>query len=86
MLGDFEGQGDSVSRPTMGINGVTIRVWGLYPTYYVPRILEMASSLGALGWVLPPLTNSWIRFIKRLNIALNRTPNMDCCRAGQYPT
>ena len=30
------------------------------------------------GWVLPPLSNSWIIIIKGLFIALNRTPNINC--------
>ena len=36
--------------------------------------------------VLPPLSNSWIRIILWLYIALNRTPNIDCYWGGQYPT
>ena len=37
-----------------------------------------------LGWVLPPLSNSWIIliFITLLYIALNRTPNIDCYWGG----
>ena len=31
-----------------------------------------------LGWILPPLSNSWIIDIIGLYIALNRTPNIDC--------
>ena len=38
-----------------------------------------------LGWILPPLRSSWIIFIIRLYIALNRTPNMDCYRVGEVP-
>ena len=38
-----------------------------------------------LGWVLPPLSNSWIIVIIRLYIALNRTPNIDCYWAGAVP-
>ena len=40
------------------------------------------------GWVLPPLSNSWILIIIRLYIALSRTPNIDCYLGGgggQYP-
>ena len=33
---------------------------------------------GGLGWVLPPLSNSWIILILWLYVALNRTPNIDC--------
>ena len=36
-------------------------------------------------WVLPPLSNSWIRSIIWLYIALNRTPSTDCYWGVQYP-
>ena len=38
-----------------------------------------------MSWVLPPLSNSWIIFILRLYIALNRTPNIDCYWVGAVP-
>ena len=38
-----------------------------------------------LGWVLPPLSNSWMIFIVWLYIALNRTPNIDCYWVGAVP-
>ena len=41
-----------------------------------------------ITWVLPPLTKNWIISIVGLyNIALNRTPNIDCYRGrgGEYP-
>ena len=39
-----------------------------------------------LIWVLPPLSNSWIMKITWLyNIALNRTPNIDCSWVGAVP-
>ena len=38
-----------------------------------------------LGWVLPPLSNSWIISIVCLYIALNRTPNIDCYWGGAVP-
>ena len=41
--------------------------------------------IGSLGWVLPPLSNSWILLIIWLYIALNRTPNIDCYWGGRYP-
>ena len=39
--------------------------------------------LGFIGWLLPPLSNSWIILKIWLYIALNRTPNIDCY--WQYP-
>ena len=44
----------------------------------------MDLSLG-LGWILPPLSNSWMIFSIWLYIALNRTPNMDCYWMGAVP-
>ena len=41
--------------------------------------------MGYMGWVLPPLSNSWIIDIVWLYIALNRTPNMDCYWVGAVP-
>ena len=38
-----------------------------------------------VGWVLPPLSNSWIINIIWLYIALNRTPNIDCYWVGAVP-
>ena len=38
-----------------------------------------------LGWVLPPLSNSWIRNIIWSYIALNRTRNIDCYWVGAVP-
>ena len=38
-----------------------------------------------LGWVLPPLSNSWIILIVWLYIALNRTPSIDCYWGGAVP-
>ena len=35
-----------------------------------------------VGWVLPPVSNSWIISIIWLYIALNRTPNIDCYWGG----
>ena len=35
-----------------------------------------------LGWVLPPLGNSWIILRIWLYIALNRTPSIDCYWVG----
>ena len=35
-----------------------------------------------LGWVLPPLSSSWIIIIIWFYIALNRTPNIDCYWVG----
>ena len=39
-------------------------------------------GLWGLGWVLPPLSNSWIILIIWLYITLKRTPNIDCYWAG----
>ena len=33
----------------------------------------------------PPLSNSWIRIIIWLYLALNRTPNIDCYWVGAVP-
>ena len=41
-----------------------------------------SAFLGGLGWVLPPLSNSWIIIILWVYIALNRTPNIDCYWGG----
>ena len=38
-----------------------------------------------IGWVLPPLCNSWIIYLYNSYIALNMTFNMDCCRVGAVP-
>ena len=38
-----------------------------------------------IGWVLPPLSNSWIIPVIWLYIALNRTPNKDCYWGGAVP-
>ena len=42
-------------------------------------------TLKGLGWVLPPLSNSWIMTVIWLYIALNRTPNVDCYWVGAVP-
>ena len=39
-------------------------------------------QLNPKAWVLPPLSNSWIRLTIWLYIALNKTPNMDCYWGG----
>ena len=39
---------------------------------------QMRLRVWGLGWVLPPLSNSWIITVLWLYIALNRTPNIDC--------
>ena len=61
-----------------------------FESFFVPGLLGFRPSkstvLGCrvlgLGWVLPPLSNSWIM----LYLALNRTPNIDCYWVGgQYP-
>ena len=38
-----------------------------------------------LGWVLPPLCNSWIIFLLYIYTALNMTPNIHCYRVGAVP-
>ena len=39
-----------------------------------------------LGWVLPPLSNSWITILIWVYIAPARTPNIDCYwRGGAVP-
>ena len=38
----------------------------------------------SLGWILPPLSNSWIRITIRLYVALTRT-NLDCYWLGAVP-
>ena len=38
-----------------------------------------------MTWVLPFLSNSWIRIMVWLYIVLNRTPNIDRSWGGQYP-
>ena len=38
-----------------------------------------------LGWVLDPLSNSWIIIIIWLYIALNTTPNIDSYWVGAVP-
>ena len=43
------------------------------------------SGFGGLGWVLPPLSNSWIIIIIWLYVALHRTPNVDCYWVGAVP-
>ena len=43
---------------------------------------ECLNEMRTNGWVLPPLSNSWIIFIIWLYIALNRTPNVDCYWGG----
>ena len=37
------------------------------------------------GWILPPLSNSWIIITIWLYIALNKTPNLDCYWVGAVP-
>ena len=46
---------------------------------------EIGVSKKGLGWVLPPLSNSWIISIIWLYIALKRTPNIDRYWAGAVP-
>ena len=41
-----------------------------------------AAWVSGLGWILPPLSNSWINTIIWLYLALNRTPNIDCYWVG----
>ena len=37
-----------------------------------------------VGWVLPPLSNSWVMIIVWVYIALSRTPNIDCyCKVSE---
>ena len=48
-------------------------------------VTAFLGSYWFMFWVLPPLSNSWIRIIIWLYIALNRTPNVDCYCGGQYP-
>ena len=50
-------------------NGVSLQRPGLLVRY-------------VLGWILPPLRNSWTINIIWLYLALNRTPNMDCYWGG----
>ena len=38
-----------------------------------------------IGWVLPPLCNSWIVFRIWLYIALKKTPNTDCDSVRAVP-
>ena len=38
-----------------------------------------------LGWILPPIRNSWLITIIGLYIALNRTPNLNCYWVGAVP-
>ena len=45
----------------------------------------MAATIEGLGWVLPPLTNSWIILILWSYIALNRTPSVNCYWEGAVP-
>ena len=47
---------------------------------------EMDGTIQGVGWVLPPLSNSWIITIIWLYIALNRTPNIDCYWVGAVTT
>ena len=43
------------------------------------------AAMWGFGWVLPPLSNSWIITIIWLYIALTRTPNIDCYWVGAVP-
>ena len=44
-----------------------------------------SSKVKGIGWVLSPLSNSWIMIIIWLYIALNRTTNIDCYWVGAVP-
>ena len=48
-------------------------------------LLGLGLRVSVLGWVLPPLSNSWIVVIIWLYIALNRTPKIDCYWVGAVP-
>ena len=43
------------------------------------------SRLSSIGWVLPPLCNSWRKFIAQLYIALKKTPSIAFYRAVAVP-
>ena len=42
-------------------------------------------KVSSIGWVLPPLSNSWMITIIWLYIALNKAPNIDCYWVGAVP-
>ena len=48
------------------------------------RIESLQGSCG-LGWILPPLSKSWIITLKWFYIALTGTPNIDCYWVGAVP-
>ena len=50
-----------------------------------PRGAQEGCHVVFFGWVLPPLSNSWIIRIIWLYIALTRTPNIDCYWVGAVP-
>ena len=54
---------------------------------WIATYVAILRGLGfrGLGWVLPPLSTSWIINIIWLYIALNRTPNTDCYWVGAVP-
>ena len=47
--------------------------------------IGIQTYLNPKPWVLHPLSNSWIKMITWLYIALNRTPNIDCYWGGAVP-
>ena len=85
-----------ISREPVALNPQTYKPspltdWGLPQQVRLPTgIFQMSSyipyqDLIIIGWVLPPLSNSWIIIIIWLYIALNRTPNIDCYCVGAVP-
>ena len=62
--------------------------WSLQPFRKCPRKTTAILTLmfRVQGWVLPPLSNSWmILSMIWLYIALNRTPSIDCYWVGAVP-
>ena len=49
------------------------------------HIARHSSSNTTIPWVLPPLSDSWMMNIVWLDIAVNRTPNIDCYWVGAVP-
>ena len=55
-----------------------------FPLGILPSMNSISNKV--IGWVLPPLSNSWILTITWLYIARTRTPNIDCYWVEQYPS
>ena len=75
------------SHQSLGSNGQGFwDILGVGFTGWDPALKALIEAFfKLLGWVLPPLSNSWIIFIVYLYIALNMTPSIGCYWVGAVP-